>query len=189
MLKALYDRLGKTVHSPYATPILGFLFFLEAIFFVPVDPLLILYCIENRSRCLFYATIATIASVLGGIVGYYIGFAIWETVGLRLVGLLFTPSQFNYALEQFRLYESWAVIIAGFTPVPYKAVTLAAGFCKLPLIPFILCSVLARGARFFLVAGVIQIWGEQIKEYIDRYFNILVFLFAMLVIAAVWLLF
>jgi membrane protein YqaA with SNARE-associated domain len=186
MLKALYDKLGRQVHSPYATPLLGVLFFIEAIFFVPVDPLLMLYCIENRSRALWYAAVATFASVLGGVAGYYIGFAIWETVGIRLVGLFFSTQQFNYAIEQFRHYEIWAVLIAGFTPLPYKAVTLAAGFCKLPLIPFIICSAIARGARFFLVAIIIQIWGAQIKEFIDRYFNILVVLFTLLVIVAVW---
>ncbi len=181
-LKRLYDWFGKQVHTPYATPLLLFLFFIEAIFFVPVDPLLILYCIEDRSRAFYYAALATLASVAGGIAAYYIGYAIWESVGTTLVSFLFNQQQFDHAIEQYTLYESWAVLVAGFTPLPYKIVTLSAGFCKLPLIPFIICSFISRGARFFLEAGVIMIWGAQIKECIDRYFNLLVLLFTALLI-------
>ena len=181
-LKRLYDWFGRQVHSPYATPLLIFLFFIEAIFFVPVDPLLILYCIEDRTKAFYYATLATLASVAGGIAAYYIGYAIWESVGQWLVHALFTQEQFDHAVHQYKLYESWAVLIAGFTPLPYKVVTLTAGFCKLPLVPFVVYSFISRGARFFLEAGIIRIWGAQIKEYIDRYFNLLVILFTALVI-------
>lgn len=183
----MYDRLGTYVYGPYATIVLGFLFFIEAIFFVPVDPLLILYCIANKNRSFFYATVATITSVIGGLVAYGIGFALWESIGQMLVKSLFSLEQFNHALEQFKHYQTWAVLIAGFTPLPYKLVTLSAGFCNLPLMPFVLCSFIARGARFFLVAGIISIWGHQVKEFIDRYFNLLVILFTILIILAVWL--
>lgn len=187
-LKRLYDWFGKQVHTPYATPLLVFLFFIEAIFFIPVDPLLILYCIEDRTKSLYYATLATAASVAGGIAAYYIGFAIWESIGSWLVHLLFTPQQFEHALENYTKYESWAVLIAGFTPLPYKVVTLTAGFCKLPFVPFVLYSLISRGARFFLVAGIIMVWGRQIKECIDRYFNLLVLLFtALVIVTLLWL--
>lgn len=186
MLKRLYDWLGIQVHKPYAIPFLGVLFFIEAIFFVPVDPLFMLFCIERRNQAFYLAGIATCASVLGGIVGYFLGFGIWETVGQKLVNLVLTQATFDSAVARFEEYQSWAVLIAGFTPLPYKAVTLAAGFCQLPLIPFIINSCIARGARFFLVAGIIYIWGERIKEYIDRYFNILVLLFVIILFAALW---
>jgi len=188
MLRKIYNKLGGYVHSPYANPLLAFLFFLEAIFFIPVDPLLILYCIEHRKRAFYFAALATSASVLGGIAAYFIGYSIWETVGQKLVTMVISPEKFDHAVHQFKLYEIWAVLIGGFTPVPYKAITLAAGFCKLPLLPFILCSIIARGARFFLIAGIISIWGVQIKEYIDRYFNLLVVLFVIIVGFASWLL-
>lgn len=187
MLRRLYDWMGSKVHSPFAVPFLGILFFLEAIFFVPVDPLLIVYCVNHRNKALYYALVATISSVLGGIVAYYIGFAIWETVGQRLMFSIISPEGFQEILAKFKDHEISAVLIAGFTPVPYKAVTLAAGFCRLPLVPFILCSIIARGSRFFLVAGSIWYWGDYIQKYIDLYFNLLVALFVLIIIFAVWM--
>lgn len=186
ILKRMYYWCGQQVHTVYAVPLLAFLFFIEAIFFVPVDPLLILYCIEDRFQAFYFATVATLSSVAGGLMGYLIGYAIWESCGRALVGFVFSPETFQHALHQFERYESWAVLIAGFTPLPYKAVTLSAGFCKLPIIPFVIFSLLGRGARFFLIAASIRIWGQQIKEYIDRYFNILVLLFTVLVIGICW---
>lgn len=188
MLKRLYDWLGKQVHSPYAVPLLALLFYIEAIFlFIPVDPILMLYCMEFHKRSYFYAFVATISSVLGGITAYYIGTALWATIGQTLVSYILSQETFDHAVDQFREHQNWAVIIGGFTPVPYKAVTLSAGFCKLPLIPFIINSIISRGARFFLVAGIIAIWGNQMKVYIDRYFNILAVLFVILVGLSMWL--
>lgn len=187
MLKRLYDWLGKQVHSPYAVPLLAFLFFIEAIFFIPVDPILMLYCIEYQQRSFYFAFVATIASVLGGITGYMIGAALWATVGQMLVSLVLSQETFDHAVAYFKDYQHWTVLIAGFTPVPYKAVTLGAGFCKLPLVPFILNSLISRGARFFLIAGIIAVWGKQMKEYIDRYFNILAVLFVILVGLSIWI--
>ena len=112
----------------------------------------------------------------------------WDSVGAQLVKLIISPATFESIRNKYVLYESWAVFIAGFTPIPYKAVTLSAGFCRLPVIPFISYSILARGARFFLVAGAIKIWGARIKLFIDRYFNQLVVLFLVIIIACVWLL-
>ncbi len=185
-LKRMYHWCGQQVHTAYAVPLLAILFFIEAIFFVPVDPLLILYCIEDRLNSFYFATIATFSSVAGGLMGYLIGFAIWESCGKLLVSLLFKPETFDFAIYQYKQYESWAVLIAGFTPLPYKAITLSAGFCKLPVVPFIIFSLIGRGARFFLIALSIRFWGEQIKQYIDRYFNLLVILFTVIVIATCW---
>jgi membrane protein YqaA with SNARE-associated domain len=186
VVRKMYDWCGQQVRSSYAVPLLALLFFIEAIFFLPVDPLLIVYCLEDRCKALYFATVATLSSVIGGITGYFIGYAIWESCGKFLVGLLFSPQTFAHALHNYEKYESWAVLIAGFTPLPYKAVTLSAGFCKLPLLPFVIFSLLGRGARFFLIAISIRIWGHHIKEYIDRYFNSLLLLFTLMVVAACW---
>lgn len=185
MFQWFYSLVERHIDSPYATPILAILFFLEAIIFIPVDPLLIVYCIHKQSRALWYATVATCASVLGGIAGYYIGYAIWESFGQWFVNMVIGQDTFKVVLDYFAKYEMWAVLIAGFTPIPYKAVTLGAGFCKLPLLPFIACSFIARGARFYLIGGLITVWGAKIKEYIDRYFNLLVLLFVLLIILGV----
>ena len=187
MLRRLYDWMGRQVHKPYAMPLFSFLFFVEAIFFVPVDPLLILFCVENQKRSLYYAAIATISSVLGGAAAYYIGYEFWELFGKKLIAWATTPQTFEHIKLRYEQYESWAVLIAGFTPLPYKAVTLTAGFCKLPFVPFIFYSFISRGARFFLVAITIKIWGAAIKNFIDRYFNLLAILFILLVVGVVWL--
>lgn len=187
LIRQLYDWMGTHVHKPYATPFLAAAFFVEAIFFLPTDPLLILYCVERRKQALWYAAVATVASVLGGITAYYIGYALWESIGSTLVHWCLSPEQFASLTLRYAEKEAWAVLIAGFSPLPYKAVTLTAGFCRLPLAPFIICSIIARGARFFLVGTVVYVWGPRIKEYIDRYFNLLVLLFVIIVIVSIWI--
>ncbi len=186
LLRKLYDWMGSKVHTPYAIVWLATLFFIEALFFVPVDPLLVLFCVSNQKKSLRYASIATIFSVLGGIVGYCIGAWAWQSICTQLVSWLISENTFFYLTQKYQLYQNWAVLIAGFTPLPYKAITLSAGFCHLSFIPFVLCSLIARGARFFLIAGMIKIWGIQMKIFIDRYFNQLVVLFSLLVAISLW---
>ncbi|MBX9830978.1 VTT domain-containing protein [Candidatus Babeliales bacterium] len=182
-IKRIYDWMGSKVEHPHANWWLFGLFFIESsFFFIPVDPLLILFCVHNRKRSFFYASVATVASVLGGMFGYLIGSTLWDSIGFKLVSWIISEATFNHVVAQYSLYESWAVFIAGFTPIPYKAVTISAGFCKLPFMPFVGYSILARGARFFLVAGAIRKWGVAIKRFIDDYFNYLVVAFTILLI-------
>ncbi len=181
--------MGEKTLSPRANLWLASMFFIEAFFFVPVDPLLILFCIQNKNKSLYYATIATISSVLGGAFGYFIGAILWSSVGAKLVSLFVSQNSFDQAVKIYKLYQNWAVLIAGFTPIPYKAITLSAGFCNLPIIPFIVFSIIGRGARFFLVAGLLRIWGDKVKYFIDRYFNQLVLLFVFLVVVCFYCIF
>ena len=181
-IRKLYDWMGQQVYNPHGIWMLGLFFFIEAVFFFPADPLLILFCVEQRKRALFYATVATIASVLGGIAGYYIGMYVWQAIGQKLVTLVSSPETFHNLCLNYQKHETWAVLVAGFTPIPYKLVTLTAGFCRLALLPFIACSFIARGARFYLVALLIYYFGASIKDGIDRYFNYLVLLFGILVL-------
>jgi glycyl-tRNA synthetase len=187
-IRKLYNWMNTKVHSPYATIWLGALFFIEAIFFIPVDPLLIIYCVETRKKSLYFAGIATLCSVLGGVVGYSIGALGWKSIGMRLVGWFISEKTFWHVVEKYKFYQHWAVLIAGFTPLPYKAVTISAGFCQLSLIPFIICSLISRGARFFLIGGIIRIWGAEMKIFIDRYLNQLVVLFVIVLIISMWVL-
>lgn len=192
MLKRIYDWLGSKVHSKYADPFLCVLFFLEALVLVPVDPILILYCLEHRKRALQYAAMATISSVIGGISGYFLGSFLWDMVGqqilnFKIISYILPQETFFYLKMQYHKYAHWAILISGFTPIPYKAATLSAGFCKLPFLPFIFFSCIARGARFFLVAIIIRIWGSKIKLFIDRYFNILTIVFFALLGLAIFI--
>ncbi len=190
-IKKLYDWMGTRVYSPYANLILGFLFFIEAIFFLPTDPMLILYCIHRQKHSLRYAAIATIGSVLGGITSYWLGSMLWDIAGDQIihnhiVNFVVTPSLFSRLAEQYRHHEWWSILAAGFTPLPYKAATLTAGFCKLSFLPFVICSIISRGARFYLLATIILIFGEQIKNSIDRYFNIIITITTLAIIFSIW---
>lgn len=186
-IRKIYDWMGTKVGSPYADLWLVTLFFIESSFFIiPVDPLLILYCIANSKRSLYYATIATAASVAGGAFGYAIGAFMWQSIGTFLVHWVISEQTFHDVVAKYKIYQNLAVLIGGFTPVPYKAVTISAGFCGLDFIPFIIYSCIGRGARFFLVAGSIRIWGPQIKYFIDRYFDQLVVIFMLIVFLSIY---
>src|SRR5687767_1392316 len=118
MLKKLYSWMGTKVHSPQAPFFLASLSFLESLILPPVAPIFILFCIENRKKSFFYAGIVTVCSVLGGVAAYYCGYALWETVGQRLVLFITTQEQFDLLTAQYREYETLAVLIGSFAPVP-----------------------------------------------------------------------
>lgn len=181
-IRAIYDWMGSKVGSPHADAWLAFLFFIESsVLLIPVDPLLILYCLAQRTRVYYYAFLTTVSSVAGGLFGYWIGAALWHTVGIVLVKWFISEWTFYQFVAKYKMYQHWVVLFAGFAPVPYKAVTVSAGFCNLPIIPFLICSTIARGARFYLIAWAIKRWGDTIAYIIDRYFNYLVILFVVLV--------
>lgn len=181
MLKKTYDWIGTKVNTPYAITLLAVLSFLESLVFPPVAPILVLYCIEQRKKSFWFATVATVCSVLGGVVAYYIGFALWQSIGQKLVAWLATPAAFNALVAQYQKYQTWAVLIGSFSPIPYKVIGITAGFCKLSLPSFTIFSLIGRGTRYYLVAAVAWWWGNQIKTFIDRWFYYLVGLFVILV--------
>lgn len=191
-IRRIYDWMGSYVHSPRADYMLGFLFYLEAIFFLPTDHMLILYCIKRRERAFIYATIATAASVIGGITAYFIGAALWDFAGEQIihnhwVNYVISPETFDRLSKMYAENEAWAILAAGFTPIPYKAATLSAGFFKLALTPFIFCSIIARGARFFLYASIIFMFGTHIEKSIDRYFNAIMVVTVLIIIGTIWM--
>lgn len=188
-IRRVYDWMGVKVSSPHALWWLILLFFAESFCFpVPVDPLLIIFCIHNHQKGFLFAGLATLASVVGGVAGYCLGAFLWSSAGLFITTHILSLNTFEKARLLYLQYQHWAVFIAAFTPMPYKAITISAGFCHLPLLPFIICSMLGRGARFFLVALLIRLWGPQIRFFIDRYFNWMILLFVGLMIMGAWLL-
>jgi membrane protein YqaA with SNARE-associated domain len=169
--------------KPYAEWALFIIAFTESSFFpIPPDVLLIAMAVTVPKRAFRYAAVCTAGSVLGGVLGYYIGWALFETVGQPI--LQFYGAMGHYAEVQ-RLYGEhafWAILAAGITPIPYKVFTIAAGTFNVSLATLVIASILGRGARFFVVAGLFYFFGAPIKKFIDKYFEILSVVFIVLLI-------
>jgi membrane protein YqaA with SNARE-associated domain len=185
--RRMYDWMSAQAHSRYSASTLAFLFFIEAIIFFPVDPLFVFYCLERRMHAWRYATIAVLASVAGALASYLIGFILWLHLGhtiihTRYAQYIMSAATFEKLSLQFQEHAWIALLVAGFSPMPYKAATLVAGFCSISLVPFIICSLITRGIRFYGVAWLIHRWGEQVKDFIDRFFNLLVGLCLLIII-------
>ena len=169
-MKVIYQWLGKNVHGPYGTLVFGLLVFIEGFFIVPVSTLLAFYSLENRNRALYYAAIATAVSALGALMGYSLGMLLWAVGGKAVIHFFISPEKFEQLIAQFKNYQTWTTFLVALTPMPFKMLTLTAGFCKLPLIPFLFASVIARGIRFFAISGAIHLWGEKVHYYLNKYF-------------------
>ena len=182
-LRNLYNWVLSWAHSRYGSWALVGIAFAESSFFpVPPDVLQIALSISRPQRSFFYAFISSVASVLGGILGYFIGVYLMEWVGLRIINFYSLQEAYLNVKIIFHQYGGWAVAIAGFTPIPYKLFTIASGAFSIPFGTFVIASVLSRSARFFLVGASIYFFGEKMKIFIDRYFNVLTFLFFLLFI-------
>ncbi len=182
----LYNWTLEQSSKKYASWFLAFISFIESSFFpIPPDIILIPMIIAKRTKAFILASICTIFSVIGGLFGYFIGFALFNSVGLILVNFYGMNDYIESLKEYYNNYGVWFVLIAGFTPLPFKIITIASGLFQLNLIVFILCSLIARGSRFYLIAVLLYIFGETIKKFIEKYFNILTILFFILLIGGV----
>lgn len=183
MLKKLYNWVLHWAETPYGPWALLALAFSESSFFpVPPDVLLIALAISIPHKSFRYAIICTAGSVAGGAFGYLLGLKLMELVGIRIINFYGLMEQFDRLKTLYHQYDVWVVATAGFTPIPYKLATITAGAVKLDFPNFMLASALSRGARFFLVAGLIYKYGEPTKAFIDKYFNILSLLFIILLV-------
>jgi membrane protein YqaA with SNARE-associated domain len=183
MLRRLYAWVLQWALTPYATWALFLLAFSESSFFpVPPDVLLITLAVANPARAMHYALICSVGSLLGGCLGYLIGYQFMEAVGYKIVHFYGLDEKVAYIENLYRQYDAWAVGIAGFTPIPYKVFTIAAGMFKIDFNIFILASLLSRSARFFLVGGLIYFFGPGIQRFIDRFFNLLAVAFTVLLV-------
>jgi membrane protein YqaA with SNARE-associated domain len=169
----LYDATLKWSRHPHAPRYLGALSFAESSFFpIPPDVMLMPMCLSRPQQAIRFATITTLASVLGGIAGYAIGHFALEWVAPLIEPGGRWEQAYVRASEWFREWGFWAVFIAGFSPIPYKIFTITAGAMSMPFVPFVLASAVGRGARFFLVAGLLA-WGgaameARIRAWVER---------------------
>ncbi|MFC2075576.1 YqaA family protein [candidate division KSB1 bacterium] len=182
-MRRLYDWVLSWAESKWAAVALFLLAMAEASFFpVPPDVLLIALVLSMSRKAWFYAALCTAGSALGGVFGYLIGWQLMEVIGFPILNFYGAMNSFETVQALFRQYDVWIVGIAGFTPIPYKVFTITAGATLINFPAFIVTSILSRGARFFLVAGLIYFFGPKIKTVIDKYFNLLTIVFAVLLI-------
>ena len=189
MLHALYDRtLALSAHRHAAWGLAGVSFLESSVFPIPPDVILLPMVLANRTKAWFLASICTLASVLGALLGYAIGFLLWETIGQPIIAFYNGQAAFDKFLGFYDLWGVWVVLAAAISFLPFKVATVASGVSGLALGPFVLASVLGRGLRFFGVAALIYYFGPQMRVLIDKYFNLLSFVFiALLILGAVLL--
>jgi len=185
LLKSLYNWTLKKAEHKYSSWILSIVSFSESSFFpIPPDVLLIPMIIAKRTKAWTYALICTLSSVIGGVAGYAIGFFLFNSIGILIVEFYHLSNSFNTFENYYKEYGILIVLGAGFTPFPFKFITIASGVFSLNIFLFILTAFVARGLRFYLLACLLFIFGEKIKILIDKYFNILAVLFFILLLGS-----
>lgn len=183
LLRRLYDVCMEWISGKYGVWALFIIAFVESSFFpIPPDVFLIAMCVALPALSFRYAAICSVGSVLGGALGYGLGFWFMDSIGMTIVDWYGLTDKYSVVQQYFKQYDVWIVGTAGFTPIPYKLFTITAGFVQSNFITFMIVSLFARSARFFLVAGLIWKFGPQIQSFIDRYFNILSILFVVFLI-------
>jgi len=191
LVRRLYDWVLHWAETPYGGPALFLLALVESsIFPVPPDVLLIALCIALPSRAWHFATLASAGSVLGGLIGYGIGWGAWPLVNPFFYDYIpgFTPVIFERVQGLFAEYDFWVVFTAGFTPIPYKVITIGSGVFEINLLIFVVASMISRSLRFFMVAWLLRRYGSGMRDIIDRYFNLLSIVFVLLLIGGFLLL-
>ena len=184
LFSPLYQKVLSWAEHRHAPRYLGILSFAESSFFpIPPDVMLAPMALAKPHRAWHLATLTTVTSVLGGVLGYFIGYFLFEEVGRPLIEFYDAQDKFDTAKTWFDQYGIWVVFIAGFSPIPYKLFTITSGVLSLALLPFVLASAVGRGARFFLVAGVIYWGGEKFAAYLDKNIDLIGWVTVALVVA------
>lgn len=192
ILRKLYDWVLHWAETRYGAAALFLLSFAEASFFpIPPDPLLIALVLGATKKAFRFAAICLIGSVTGAILGYVIGHFLWWTPSDEFTGIAyfffnnipgFTEKAFYDIQNLYFEFDFWIIFTAGFTPLPYKVITISSGAFNINFLMFIVASIIGRGARFFLVSVLIWKFGQQIKSFIDKYFNWLAIAFTILLV-------
>lgn len=187
MLRRLYDWTLSLAAHPRAVWALAFIAFIEAsIFPIPPDVMLIAMVIAVPSRAFFYAAVATLASVAGGLLGYAIGALAFEQLGLPILTALGKADAVAAFNGRYNAMGIWMVLLGGLTPFPFKVITIMSGWAGLALDTFTVSALIARAARFFLVAALLWKFGPSIRDFIERRLGVMTLLFLALLIGGFW---
>ncbi|WP_299605854.1 YqaA family protein [uncultured Tateyamaria sp.] len=183
MIKRLYDWTMGWANHPGALWVLAIVAFVESsIFPIPPDVLMIPMILAAPHRAWLIAGVALIASVLGGLLGYAIGMLAFDTIGQPILAALGKADAMEAFNTRFNDFGFWAVLTAGVTPFPYKVITIMSGWTGMPLATFMATSVLARGLRFFIVAGLLWKFGAPIRDFIERRLGLMFTLFVVILV-------
>ncbi|MCS5678927.1 MAG: VTT domain-containing protein [Planctomycetota bacterium] len=185
-LRRLYDWVLSWADSPFGTTALAGISFAESSFFpIPPDVLQIALSVARPKRSYVYAAVSTVASVAGGILGWLIGWGLWQALEPWFFSYVpgFTQDKFEYVETLYQGNAFLAIFAAAFTPIPYKVFTIAAGVCSVPLPVLVAASALGRGARFFIVATVTYFGGRAAKEMLDKYLEFVTLLLLVAIVA------
>lgn len=170
MLRKMYAWAVMKAHTKSAVWMLAVVSFLESSFFpIPPDAMLLPMCLADRRRAWLFAGVCTVASVAGGLLGYAIGALLYDTVGRYLINLYGLAEQAEHFKQAYAEYGAAIILLKGLTPIPYKLVTIVSGLAAYPVIPFIVLSLITRGARFFLIAGLLRAYGEPVRIFVEKH--------------------
>ena len=175
MFKPLYDRLialSESRHAPYALAAVAFAE--SSVFPIPPDILLAPMALAQPRRAWTFALICTVASVLGGMLGYAIGSLLFDTVGQWLIHLYGYADRIAALKESYAKWGALVILFKGMTPIPYKLVTIVSGLLGYNFALFVGLSIITRGLRFFLVAGALNLWGDRLRGALERHFGVFV---------------
>jgi len=181
MIRNLYDWVMRLAAHKYASLALFAVAFAESSFFpIPPHAMLIPMVLADRAGAWKYAAIATVASVLGGIAGYFIGYGLFDIIGKPVLEIYGALEKFGSFREQYNEFGAWIVFFAGVTPFPYKVITIASGVTSLNFMVFVVASIASRGLVFFAICGLLYFFGQPIREFIERRLGFVFTLFLVL---------
>ena len=174
MFRRLYDWMMRLAGHRRALPALAAISFAESSFFpIPPDVMLVPMVLAQRSRAWLIATVCTVASVIGGMFGYAIGYFLFETIGAWVISVYHLEGAMQTFRDEFAQYGTWIILVKGLTPIPYKLVTIASGLAHFDLFTFTWASIVTRGLRFFIVTGLLWKFGDPIRTFIEKRLEIL----------------
>jgi membrane protein YqaA with SNARE-associated domain len=177
-MRRLYDWVMRLAQHRYAIPLMGVVAFAESSFFpIPPDVMLVPLVLANRKKAFTIALVCTVCSVIGGLLGYAIGYYFFETIGAWVVKTYGLQAGLERFREQFAHWGIYVILIKGLTPIPYKLVTIASGAAHFDLFTFVWASIVTRGIRFFLVAALLWKYGEPIRAFIEERFTLVTWAF------------
>ena len=189
MLRRLYDWTIRMADHPQALWVLALVSFVESsVFPIPPDVLMIPMILARPSKAWLIALVALVASVLGGLLGYAIGALAYEQIGQPILESLGKAGSMEEFSTKFNDFGFWAVLTAGVTPFPYKVITIMSGWTGMPLATFIATSILARGLRFFIVSGLLCMFGTPIRDFIEKRLGLVTIAFVVLLFGGFYIL-